>query len=49
MRLYDAKMGEWGNCELFVIGLNEVGLLGGKEWWWDCELFQIGLQELGLA
>jgi hypothetical protein len=44
-----AQMREMGNYELFVIGLTEVGVLGGKEWWWDCELFQIGLRELGLA
>ena len=44
-----AQMGELGNCELFMIGLFEIGLLGGKEWWWDCELFQIGLREMGLA
>jgi len=44
-----AQMQEMGNYELFVIGLNEVGVLGGKAWWWDCELFQIGLKEMGLA
>lgn len=36
-------------CELFRIGLRELGLVGGKEYWWDCELFQIGLKEVGLA
>lgn len=39
----------YGNCDLLLVGLCEVGLLGGKEWYWDCELFQIGLKELGLA
>jgi len=43
------QMAELGQCEIYVEGLREVGILGGKEWWWDCELFQIGLRELGLA
>lgn len=44
-----SEMEKHGNCDLFLIGLKEVGILDGKEWWWDCELFEIGLQELGLA
>jgi hypothetical protein len=39
----------YGDCELFLIGLSEVGILGGRDEWWNCELFQIGLKELGLA
>ena len=39
----------YGACELLLVGLNEIGLLGGKEYWWECELFQVGLKELGLA
>jgi hypothetical protein len=34
-------------CELFWIGMNELGLLDKENW--KCELFQIGLKELGLA
>jgi hypothetical protein len=42
-------LAKYGNCELLVIGINEIGLLGGKDEWWNCELFQIGLKEIGLA
>ena len=43
------KFAIYWNCELFQIGLREVGLLGGDPRWWRCELFQLGLQEAGLA
>jgi hypothetical protein len=42
-------MARYGGCELLLIGLAEVGLLGSKEWYWDCELYRVGLRELGLA
>ena len=34
-------------CELFWIGMNELGLLRKDNW--QCELFQIGLKEVGLV
>ena len=37
------------NCELFLLGLMELGLLTVHPQDYDCELFQIGLKELGLA
>lgn len=34
-------------CELFWIGMNELGLLNKENW--KCELFIAGLKEMGLA
>lgn len=36
------------DCELFQIGVHELGLLGDPAWY-ECELFQVGLKELGLV
>jgi hypothetical protein len=43
---FAARATYW-QCELFWIGMNELGLLDKENW--KCELFQIGLKELGLA
>jgi hypothetical protein len=44
-----ALVSAYWDCELFLLGLLDLGILAVKKSDYDCELFQIGLKELGLA